>query len=91
MSGGCKINDRGPDDATHFGFGVGGGVFITKDADGSVTICRHPGENIRAVPDVSIVLSKQQWADAPRDATITKTPGVKRPKATPAPKAKAKR
>lgn len=75
---GCKILDTGSE-ATHFGTALGGGFFIHRDADDkTVTICRHPGENVRATPDVAVTLTAEQWAAADSAASTTPTRAAKR-------------
>lgn len=76
---GCKILDPGAGDATHFGHALGGGVYVHGDAKGNVTLCRHPGDNVRATPDVSIALTSKQWTDA--IANVGTTPAAKKPAA----------
>lgn len=76
----CKIHDPGQGDAKHFGASLGGGIYIHQAEDKSVTLCRHPADDVRTKPDVELTLSAAQFAAAVKDVAATPK-GVKPPRA----------
>lgn len=64
----CKVLEHGTL-AEHFGYSLGGGLYVSRDEKGNVTICQHPAGDVRATPSSAVTLSEKQWAEAFKGAS----------------------
>lgn len=64
----CKVLEHGTV-AEHFGYSLGGGLYVSRDEKDNVTICQHPAGDVRATPSSAVTLSDKQWAEAFKGAS----------------------